>query len=147
MAADRVFIDTNVLVAASVEAHPSHAVATALLERLARDGARACISTQVCREFLAVLTRGPVEGRTFGIEEALAALDAWTSACELLDDGEPVLPELLDLVRRFSVRGKQVHDANVVATMRAHGLTTLATLNGSDFRRFDELISLAPLVS
>jgi len=44
MAADRVFIDTNVLVAASVEAHPSHAVATALLERLARDGANACIS-------------------------------------------------------------------------------------------------------
>ena len=101
----------------------------------------------MCREFLAVLTRGPVEGRTFDVEEALAALGAWTSACELLDDGEPVLPELLDLIRRFAVRGKQVHDANIVATMRAHGVTILATLNGSDFRRFDELISLAPLVS
>lgn len=121
-------------------------MATALLERLARDGANACISTQVCREFLVVLTRGPVEGRAFSVEEALEALDGWTSACDLLDDGA-ALPELLDLVRRFAVRGKQVHDANIVATMRANGVATLATLNGSDFRRFDELIALASLVS
>lgn len=147
MAADLVFIDTNVLVAGSVEGHPSHAVATAMLERLARDGATACISAQVCREFLAVLTRGPVEGRTFSVDEALEVLVRWTASCEVLDDSGAVLPELLELVRRFGVRGKQVHDANVVATMRTHGVTRLATLNWSDFRRFDQLIALAPLVS
>jgi predicted nucleic acid-binding protein len=147
MAADLVFIDTNVLVAASVEGHPSHAVATALVERLAMEGVPACISAQVCREFLAVLTRGPVEGRTFGVDEALEVLGGWTASCDLLDDSGAVLPELLALVRRFGVRGKQVHDANIVATMRTHGVTRLATLNWSDFRRFDELIALAPLVS
>ncbi len=147
MAADLVFIDTNVLVAASVEGHPSHAVATALLDRLAGQGATACISAQVCREFLAVLTRGPIEGRTFGVEEALEVLDGWTAACDVLDDSGAVLPELLELVRRYGVRGKQVHDANIVATMRAHGVATLATLNWSDFRRFEDLIALAPLVS
>jgi toxin-antitoxin system PIN domain toxin len=147
MAADLVFIDTNVLVAASVEGHPSHAVATALLERLAKDGVTACISAQVCREFLAVLTRGPVEGRTFSVDEALEVLGAWTASCDVLADGGTVLPELLDLVRRFGVRGKQVHDANLVATMRTHAVSRLATLNWSDFRRFDELIAQAPLVS
>jgi predicted nucleic acid-binding protein len=147
MAADPVFIDTNVLVAASIEGHPSHAVATAMLERLALGGATACISGQVCREFLAVLTRGPVEGRTIGVDEALEVLGGWTASCDLLDDGGAVLPELLDLVRRFGVRGKQVHDANIVATMLAYGITRLATLNWADFRRFDELIALAPLVS
>jgi predicted nucleic acid-binding protein len=65
MAADPVFIDTNVLVAASVRAHPSHGVASAYLARLEADGAPACISGQVCREFLVVLTRQPVEGRSF----------------------------------------------------------------------------------
>jgi predicted nucleic acid-binding protein len=105
MAADLVFIDTNVLVAASVE------------------------------------------GRTFGVDEALEVLGGWTASCDLLDDSGAVLPELLALVRRFGVRGKQVHDANIVATMRAHGVARLATLNWSDFRRFEELIALAPLVS
>ena len=33
--ADAVFLDTNVLVAATVEAHPSHQVAAALLARVA----------------------------------------------------------------------------------------------------------------
>lgn len=46
MAADPVFIDTNMLVAASIEGHPSHAVARAMLERLALGGAPACISGQ-----------------------------------------------------------------------------------------------------
>jgi predicted nucleic acid-binding protein len=75
MAADLVFIDTNVLLAASVEGHPSHPVATVLLERLASEGATACLSAQVCREFLGVLTRGPIEGRSFGVDEALEVLD------------------------------------------------------------------------
>ena len=79
MAADPVFIDTNVLVAASVRAHPSHGVASAYLARLEADGAPACISGQVCREFLVVLTRQPVEGRAFTTDEALAALGTWLS--------------------------------------------------------------------
>lgn len=32
-------------------------------------------------------------------------------------------PKLLALVRRHRVKGKQVHDANIVATMRANGLS------------------------
>lgn len=73
MAAEPVFIDTNVLVAASVAAHPSHGVASAYLARLEANGAPACINGQVCREFLVVLTRQPVEGRAFSTDEALVA--------------------------------------------------------------------------
>jgi predicted nucleic acid-binding protein len=40
-----------------------------------------------------------------------------------------------------------VHDANIVATMRAHGIDRLATLNAADFKRFEDEISLEPLVS
>jgi len=52
MAAESVFIDTNVLVAATVESHPSHATAIALLARLVADKALLSMSTQICREFL-----------------------------------------------------------------------------------------------
>jgi predicted nucleic acid-binding protein len=147
MAADPVFIDTNVLVAASVSAHPSHGVASAYLARLEADGAPACISGQVCREFLVVLTRQPVEGRAFTTDEALAALGMWLSACVVFEENEAVLAELLELVRRHDVRGKQVHDANIVATMRANGLKRLATFNVADFARFDDEIAVQALVS
>jgi toxin-antitoxin system PIN domain toxin len=147
MAADPVFIDTNVLVAATVVAHPSHGVAAAYLARLQADGAPACISGQVCREFLVVLTRQPVDGRTFSTDEALAALATWQSACAVLEEDETVLAELLGLVRRHGVRGKQVHDANLVATMRAHGVPRLATFNVADFTRFEDEIAVEALVS
>ncbi len=147
MVADPVFIDTNVLVAASVSAHPSHGAASAYLARLAADGVPACISGQVCREFLVVLTRQPVEGRMFTVEEALAALDMWRTACVTLDEDDAVLSELLDLVRRYGVKGKQVHDANIVATMRVNGVAHLATFNAADFERYEDEIAIGALVS
>jgi predicted nucleic acid-binding protein len=37
-----------------------------------------------------------------------------------------------------------VHDANLVATMLAHGITRLLTFNAADFRRFGSLVELVP---
>jgi predicted nucleic acid-binding protein len=145
--AEAVFLDTNVLIATSVDAHPSHAVASALVARLAAGAATACISPQVCREFLSVMTRAPVEGRAFSPDEALEVLDGWLGDCALMEETGDVLRELLGLVARFGVKGKQVHDANVVATMGANRITRLATFNPSDFRRYEDLVALEPLTS
>jgi predicted nucleic acid-binding protein len=147
MDADPVFRDTNVLVAASVVEHPSHAAAAALLAKLTAEQTPFCISPQVCREFLVVLARKPVSGREFTVEEALQALDSWRSACVVLDEGPAVLVELLALVRDHQVKGKQVHDANIVATMRAKNVSRLATLNAGDFERFEDDITLVTLVT
>lgn len=147
MAADPVFLDTNILVAATVATHPSHPVATALLDKLEAEGTPFCISPQVCREFLVVLTRNPVEGRAFTVEEALSALDTWRSACTLIEETAAVHVELLALVRERQVRGKQVHDANIVASMRTKGITRLATLNPADFERYEDDISILALAS
>jgi predicted nucleic acid-binding protein len=40
------------------------------------------------------------------------------------------------------VAGRQVHDANIVATMLAHGETRLLTSNRSDFKRFAHAIEV-----
>jgi predicted nucleic acid-binding protein len=94
-----------------------------------------------------VLTRKPVSGREFTVEEALQALDSWRSACVVLDEGPVVLVELLALVHDHQVKGKQVHDANIVATMRAKNVSRLATLNAGDFERFEDDITLVTLVT
>jgi predicted nucleic acid-binding protein len=137
-----IFIDTSLIVAATVEVHPSHGEASACLDQAIDDGMDPGIRLQVCREFLVVLTRQPVSGRTFELAEALASLDVWTTGCRTLDENELVLRECLDLVRRFDVRGKQVHDCNIVATMRAHGVRRLATRNSGDFERYGALIDI-----
>ncbi len=96
MAADPVFIDTNVLVAAAVDLHPSHGVAAAYLGRIAAEGGAVCISGQVCREFLVALTRGPVEGRAFTVDEALSVLDKARSSFAVLDEDESSLFPVLE---------------------------------------------------
>lgn len=147
MAADPVFIDTNVLVAAAVDLHPSHGVAAAYLARLASEGGAVCISGQVCREFLVALTRGPVDGRSFTVDEATSVLDKARASFVILDEDDTVLREFLVLVRRHDVKGKKIHDANIIATMRANGVARLATLNVADFERYEDVVQLERLVS
>lgn len=52
---------------------------------------------------------------------------------------------LLGLMEQISVGGKQVHDANIVATMLAHGVPNLLTHNTADFMRYSGLITILPL--
>ena len=41
--------------------------------------------------------------------------------------------------------GKQVHDADVIATMVAHDVGTVVTMNLADFARFERYVSLVEL--
>ena len=52
---------------------------------------------------------------------------------------------LAALCREVSVAGKQVHEANIVATMLTHGERRLATFNVKDFRRYGQRVQLVPL--
>ena len=49
----------------------------------------------------------------------------------------------MELCRRFTFGGRQVHDANIVATMLAHSERRLLTFNAVDFQRFAEMIEIA----
>ena len=44
------------------------------------------------------------------------------------------------------IRDKQVHDANIVATMQVYGIDQLLTHNVADFARFQPRIAVLPLV-
>ncbi|MCZ2098776.1 MAG: hypothetical protein LC121_21440 [Anaerolineae bacterium] len=55
------------------------------------------------------------------------------------DDSAEVTAQLMTLLEAYPTRGKQIHDANIVATMLAYGIDTLVM---DDFRRFDERIAL-----
>ncbi len=66
---------------------------------------------------------------------------------QIADETEIVTEKLLDLVERFPTGGKQIHDANIVATMLVHDVPTLMTLNYADMKRFEPIIEIFPLSS
>ena len=65
-----------------------------------------------------------------------------TRSFEILEDGPRVTESLVSLCREVPVGGRQLHDANIVATMLAHGERRLLTFNGADFRRYGDRIEL-----
>jgi len=140
MAADSGFIDTNILVYASRTRSPFYSRAIDSLRQAGDSGATLWLSRQILREYLAVVTRPQPSQPALSIADATADVERFLAAFNIAEDGPLVTRTLLDLLARHSSGGRQIHDVNIVATMLAHGITRLVTVNGSDFQRFDGLI-------
>ena len=136
------FLDTNVLVNGRILEAPDHDTARAELEMAIRDAEPLRINRQVLREYLAVVTRPQPWAVGLTREEALADVERFADAFEILEDGPAVTDRLLALCREVPVGGRQIHDANIVATMLAHGERRLLTFNAADFRRYGDRIEL-----
>ncbi len=136
------FLDTNLFIPARFDAAPAHALARAALNRAERSGEVLRISRQVMREYLAAATRPQAWSAPLPMSRALADLSWMEGTYEVLEDGPEVMDRLAGLCREIPVGGKQVHDANIVATMLAHGERRLLTFNIRDFRRFAAHIEL-----
>ena len=138
------FVDTNVLVVARAANAPGHDAALATLAAMRREEPLR-ISRQVLREYLAVVTRPQTWASPLPMPDALLDVRRFASAFEVLEDGQAVTDMLATLCRDVGVAGKQVHDANIVATMLTHGERRLATFNIKDFRRYGQRVELVPL--
>jgi len=89
MAADPVFVDTNVLVYASPPSASQHLAARTAIDRLQEEGAALWISSQVLREYLAVVTRPQAGAPALQMVDALAdvrrfiALLTWLKTAQI----------------------------------------------------------------
>ncbi len=133
-------VDTNVLVYSTVKDNPWHEEARNWLATLRNQGITLCATPQILREYIVVLTRGQIFERQFTVAEVLEAVDGIMSWLRILAETEKASNLLRSLVRRYQVRGKRVHDANVIAVMLTHGVTHLATYNRADFDNFQEIV-------
>lgn len=139
------FIDTNALVYATVQESPFHAQALQALQAAYQAGRPLWISRQVLREYLMTLTR-PQAFAALPKETVLSQVEQFTERFQVADDTPAVTQQLLNLIRQYPVGGKQVHDANIVATMLAYGIPCLLTHNTSDFARFAGIISVEGII-
>ncbi len=138
-------IDTNVLIYSTVSGNPWHQEARNWLSSLSKAGVMLCVTPQVLREYLVVLTRGTIFETQFTTAQVITVVDTLLKSLEVLDETAEVAAKLRELLERYPVRGKRIHDANIVATMLTYGVTRLATYNCDDFSVFRDLLTLEPL--
>jgi len=141
---ERCVVDTNVLVYATVDAAPLCDESRLWMAALQRQNVELCVTPQICREYLVVLTGDPVFDRDFTPAEALDVLAQLRNSLRLLFPSPEALDELFRLVRQYEVAGKRIHDANIVAVMNTKEISHLATYNRQDFAQFDEVTLLSP---
>jgi predicted nucleic acid-binding protein len=141
-----VFIDTNVLVYANIASAPFHQQALDAIYRLWDADVDLWISRQVLREYMATVTRPQRFMQPIPTEQTVIRVAYFQSLFRIADDTVDVTAELLQLVQTYPTGGKQIHDANIVATMRVYGIDTVLTQNVDDFKRFVPRIQLIPLM-
>ena len=138
-------VDTNVLLRfVNVEAELYETIYNALDVLVERQN-EVAIVPQNLYEFWAVATRPPsANGFGWSVQRTRAQLDTLRQRFKLLNDTPDLFSTWLELVTRFEVKGKQVHDACLVAAMQTHSVKNLLTLNIKDFERYSEIELIHP---
>jgi len=144
---NRLFVDTNILVYSAVSQSPFHAEARRAIQVRQEAGIELWISRQVLREYLATLSRPQTFSISQPIEVLIEDVQKYQNCFSIAEDGPAVTKKLLELLKSLPVGGKQIHDANIVATMLAYDIRAVLTHNTDDYARFAGIItvlSLAP---
>ena len=140
---DSFFVDANVLVYAALKDDPRNKAAKALLKDSSRGTLH--ISPQILTEFYSTITSRKRVTAPFAPLEAVEFIETLLEYEHVL-----VLAISQDVPRRLlallkTVRGPDVFDLQIVATMLAHGVTKLFTYNGADFQQFPDIELFEPV--
>jgi predicted nucleic acid-binding protein len=142
----KVFIDTNILVYANNTLSPFCTVARAQLQNAFATYNSVWVSRQVFREFAVIVSREMMAAGKVDFKLLENTVKRFEQDFQVAEESQPVTHRLFRLLEETNTSGKQVHAANIAATMLIHGIDTILTNNAADFNRFSHLISILPLV-
>jgi len=140
------FIDTNILIYANVSTAPLHQIALDAIKARCQASQPLWISRQVLREFISTRSRVQTFSEASAAEDVIERVGYLRSRFLVADDTAAVTSALVKLMSEFTIGGKQIHDANIVATMLAYDIPCLLTHNIKDFRRFADIIQVEGIV-
>jgi predicted nucleic acid-binding protein len=136
--AERYLVDTNVLLRLFVLKDKDSAACQHSVATLRRQNIPLHFTLQNASEFWNTCTR-PLDRNGAAMEPSQVgyALRVLLTQLTVLPDTADVFNHWLALVTRYDVRGVQVHDAKLIAAMKAHGIPAILTMNDRHFRRYD----------
>ncbi|MGO8705397.1 MAG: PIN domain-containing protein [Candidatus Brocadiia bacterium] len=131
----KVLLDTSILVAALVEAHPAHSRAFMWLRKARRKEFELIIACHTLAELYAVLTSLPVSPRIAPATARRLIKDSvlpWAKVISLsASEYEATINDLAEL----GIAGGAVYDGLIARAASKGGAEKLVTLNAEDFKR------------
>ncbi|MCS6918625.1 MAG: type II toxin-antitoxin system VapC family toxin [Fimbriimonadales bacterium] len=143
MTIENLLLDTNVVVRALIQDDPEHQLVASAIENCLIVGVQVYICSQNLFEMWAILTR-PIEANGYGLlpQDVSVYFQQIVETFPVIVETPALLEIWRDLCLRYSVQGKQVHDARIVAFAKSVGIQHILTLNTSDFERFQHEIGI-----
>lgn len=132
-------VDSNVLVYAADKRSPYHSKAKALRDKAVRGETAACVSSTVLTEFYAVVTDTKRVANPLSPSQALREIEAYRMMLPVLYPTAIAMDKLKDLIEKYQVKGQDIFDAFIVATMLEHGVDKIYTANRKHFEQFEEI--------
>lgn len=138
--------DTNILSALVNKNHTQYAAVRRALKLSRAQKVEIYLVPQNVIEFWAIATR-PVLANGLGLtaNQTTTGILLFKRVFGFLDDEPGIFSQWENLVEKYQVSGKNVHDARIVAAMLKHGLSHLLTLKVKDFNRFKEIVVVDPI--
>lgn len=133
----RVALDANVLIYSADVDSPHHTAANRALAALFSSGEEAYLFPPVIVAFLRVTTHPRLQSRPFSREDAFSKLRTLLGQQQVRFGGaDDTLVELLEATANAAnATGNLIHDAEIVALMRQHGVNRILTAD-RDFQKF-----------
>ena len=135
---DNIFLDTNILVYLSDQDDKFHWIVREAFADIL-DKYEIWISRQVLREYAVVVSRKEYVEKPMSGREIIADIEKWEESFNVIDETSEVTENLNRLILKYNLKGKRIHDANIVASMLKHSIPLLFTFNVKDFKEFSEI--------
>jgi predicted nucleic acid-binding protein len=141
-----ILVDSGILLWLVERGDPQHAAIRGAVRALRRRGDTLVTAAQNAAEFWNVCTRPAAArgGYSLSIADADRRLHVIERLFHVLPDSPDSYKIWRGLLVAHAVKGVQVHDARLVALMRAYGISHILTLNANDFARYAGIVPIEP---
>ncbi|MGD2086234.1 MAG: hypothetical protein PVH61_08625 [Candidatus Aminicenantes bacterium] len=77
--------------------------------------------------------------KTLTSQEIADDIKKWEKSFNVIDETKDITANLNNLLVKYDLKGKKIHDANIVASMIKFSIPLLFTFNIRDFQAFEEI--------
>ncbi len=134
-AEDRALIDTNVLLYAGDQDSKYYPAANALCAAAVAGDVSACVSPQVLLEYVSIITNPKRVANAITAAEAWEDVDEFLAAFSLITPGPDHVERIVPLAKDLGIKGPEVFDLAIAATMLGAGVGTVYTYDSTVFSR------------
>jgi predicted nucleic acid-binding protein len=143
---EKVFVDTNILIYSTFEDFEpeKHLQSTKVLHKMQQEGTIFFISSQILREYFAIVTNNSIFKKPLTNKQAASKMREFVSQFTVVNEKKSTINILIGMIEKYAVSRGKIHDMNIVATMIDNNIVSLLTYNHKDFKQIVE-IQLLPL--